>query len=463
MKKLLLLTTAVLWLLTASCASRAAADGAVLIGYYLAETDQINHHAAAQAELPLAPVTPAQAVLLTHINFAFLDLNAAGECDFEQGSDPAQAALLIGELSRLKQHNPTLRILFSLGGWSNTNDASVSVARYRHAAASPKARSRLAASCLRLLQQYDFDGIDIDWEYPRRADAANFLALLKEFRRQLDLASRQRARPYQLTMAGAGDAFNLARTYLLLPQIAQQLDYLNLMAYDLNGPWQARSNHHAHLFGAAGEALYENPLRALPFKPALSPRLLARRFPSPFALTVDAAVQQYLQAGVPPAKLVLGVPFYGRALFQAGAAGQGLHQAFVTPAAEVYEGDPTLLAGCDSCAGRNEPRLASFAEIRRMLEGNFGYQRYFGDDTKAAWLYHPEQKIFVSYDDAEALRYKTAYLKQQGLAGVMLWRLGQDDAEDTLLQTLHQSLHGSDDSAPDLSGGRHYRSAEVRH
>lgn len=428
----------------------------VVIGYYLLEKEQINHYDEGKIEFPVSAITPEKARMLSHINYSFLNLDEQGQCALEEGTDAAMARKVFNELQALKTHNTNLRILFSLGGWAYTNDDSPTVERYRNAAASAEARKKMASSCISFMREYGFDGIDIDWEYPRAADADNFVALLKEIRRQL-LKQKHPGKPaYQLTIAAAGGAFNMARTYLQLPRIAAQLDYINLMSYDLNGPWEQQTNHNAHLYGDASEHLFDNPLRSLVFKPALNNRQMEKRFPSPFALTVDAAVQQYLRAGVPASKLVLGLPFYGRAFFQVGPDKQGLHQAFVTAAGDVYQGDPGLLKGCDACVARNDPRVASYADIKKLLAADLGYLRFFGADTRVPWLYNPDEKIFVSYDDEESFMYKTAYIKKYKLAGAMFWHLGQDDEQGSLLQSLHQYLNASTNKA-DLSGGLQYQ------
>ncbi|MCU6434275.1 glycoside hydrolase family 18 protein [Undibacterium sp. Jales W-56] len=432
------------------------ADSHVVIGYYLLEKEQINHYPEA-AEFPVVRITPAKAAMLTHINFSFININPAGECDLPEGVAADKAALVFRELMALKKYNPRLRILFSVGGWAYSNDSSPTVNRYRDAVSTPESRRRLATSCIAFMRHYAFDGIDIDWEYPRPQDAGHFVALLTEIRRQLTQENLHRAKkPYQLTIAGPGDTANMARYYPQLLAIVEQLDYINLMSYDLNGVWQKLSNHNAHLFGDPGEPLIANPLRNLATSAGMDQVNMEKLFPSPLANTVDAAVKQYLRAGVPASKMVLGMPFYGRAFFQVTPKNRGLYQSFVTESAENYQGDPSLLIGCDACTQRKEPRMASYAEIQAMLKADLGYVRYFSRESKVPWLWHPEKHIFVSYDDEVSLEYKTAYLKQQGLAGAMFWHLGQDDQQGSLLRTLHRGLSQPTPPHVDLSGGIHY-------
>jgi len=178
--------------------------GHVVIGYYLLEKEQINHYADDALAFPISRITPEKAMMLTHINYSFQNLNEAGECALETGTDPDKAAEVFGRLTALKKYNPNLRILFSLGGWAYTNDDSPSAVRYRDAASTAARRQKMAASCIGFMKRYGFDGIDIDWEYPRKEDAGNFVALLTEIRRQLTVENRRRKRQYQLTIAGAG-------------------------------------------------------------------------------------------------------------------------------------------------------------------------------------------------------------------------------------------------------------------
>lgn len=428
----------------------------VVMAYYALDKEEINHYDEGKVAFPVSAITAEKARMLTHLNFSFLTISEDGKCILEEGTKLPAAAKIFHELQGLKKHNPNLRLQFSIGGWGFSNDESPTVGRYRTAAATAENRKKLTQSCVGMVREYGFDGIDFDWEYPRAEDAQNFVELLKEMRTQL--GQLRATRPGnklapQLTIAVAGGAFNMARTYLHLPQIAAQVDYINLMSYDLTGPWEKLTNHNAHLFGDAREHMFDNPLRALPIKPALSKKALEQRFPSPLPLTVDATVQQYLYAGVPAIKLVLGLPFYGRAYFQVEAGeNRGLYQPFVTPAGDVYAGDPSLLAGCDTCTARKDPRMPGFGEIKKLLAANLGYQSYFSNETKVPWIYNAEKKIFISYDNEISFAYKIAYLKKYKLAGAMFWHLGQDDEEGSLLRSLYTGLYPEEG----LKGGLHY-------
>lgn len=183
--------------------------------------------------------------MLTHINYAFIGINSQLECDFIDVEKADAETQIIAELQALKNWNADLKILFSVGGWAESNDAAETVSRYRDAFA-PANREHFVSSCVAFMQQHGFDGIDIDWEYPRAEDVDNFIAGLAAMRNQLDA----RGNGELVTIAGAGGAFFLSRYYSKLAAIVEQLDFINLMTYDLNGPWNGvtKTNFHAHLY-----------------------------------------------------------------------------------------------------------------------------------------------------------------------------------------------------------------------
>lgn len=307
-----------------------------VIGYYFIPTNQINNYTETDTSIvpfPVSNITPAKAKQLTHINFSFLDINSDLECAWDPATIDAKARDVVGRLTALKAHNPSLRIMFSIGGWYYSNDLGVSHANYVNAVKTPAARTKFAQSCVRIMKDYGFDGVDIDWEYPQSSEVDGFVAALQEIRALLNQQTQtdgRQALPYQLTIAGAGGAFFLSRYYSKLPQIVASLDYINLMTYDLAGPWEKITNHQAALFGDSAGPTFYNALREANL--GWSWEELTRAFPSPFSLTVDAAVQQHLMLeGVPSSKIVMGVPFYGRAFKGVSGSNGGQYSSHSTP------------------------------------------------------------------------------------------------------------------------------------
>nr|ADW77627.1 chitinase 40 [Serratia marcescens] len=130
-----------------------------VIGYYFIPTNQINNYTETDTSVvpfPVSNITPAKAKQLTHINFSFLDINSNLECAWDPATNDAKARDVVNRLTALKAHNPSLRIMFSIGGWYYSNDLGVSHANYVNAVKTPAARTKFAQSCVRIMKDYGF-------------------------------------------------------------------------------------------------------------------------------------------------------------------------------------------------------------------------------------------------------------------------------------------------------------------
>jgi len=360
-------------------------------------------------------LTRIQTEKITHINYAFSNISPEGECVL--GDVDADTARFFGignsvngtpdvidgergnfhQLALLKQKNPNLRVLISIGGWTWSE-------HFSDAALSENSRMKFVKSCLDLyLVRYgeSFDGVDIDWEFPvsgglkpgRTEDKHNFTLLLEEFRQQMDVLQQTTGRKYLLTIAGPAAPDGMGR--MELSEIHKVLDWINVMAYD---------------FHVAEEPVtgFLSPLYGSPRDPDQNSKTF---------LNGDAAVRGYLAAGVPAKKIVLGIPFYGRAW--TGATGDGLFAPAAGPARGMYE-----------------PGYMDYTEIFQGPLKNF--QRHWDDQAKAPWLFDPSSGTFITYDDTESIQWKAKYIQENGLGGAMIWELGSDGGK--LLEPLSDSL-----------------------
>jgi chitinase len=349
-----------------------------------------NYH---PADLPAAQ--------LTHVNYAFATIDRDGRIAIADRKSalertyPGEAKNhgVLRQLQLLKQRNPHLRTLISVGGWTMS-------AGFSDAAATERARDTFALSCIDLLTRHGFDGVDIDWEYPggggkegnkaRPQDTQNFTLLLAELRRQLDNRARIDGRPYLLTVAAPAGQWAVAR--FDLARLHPLVDWINLMAYDLANASSEITAFHAPLFASSDD-----------------PRKDAKR------LSADAAVKTYLAAGVPPSKIVLGVPFYGRGWTGAAPTSHGLFQKHARPTPEKSRDTWT------------------YKEITTM----YGTQ-YYHPEAQAPWLYDDRTGNLVTFDNPRSLAAKADYVLKQRLGGVMIWEITEDDG--TLLPALSTAL-----------------------
>ncbi|HEX2863741.1 MAG TPA: glycoside hydrolase family 18 protein, partial [Deinococcales bacterium] len=345
---------------------------------------------------------------LTHINYAFAKINEDGTCamtdpwadvqkPFPGDTENLPFKGLFHQMQLLKEKNPKLKVLMSVGGWSLSK-------YFSNVAATAAARDKFAASCVKtFITDYPgvFDGLDIDWEYPvgggdggnivRPTDRSNATMLFAELRRQLFEAGLRDGKQYLLT--AALPAATRGNTSYDLEKVAPMLDLVNVMTYDLNGTWGAITNHNS--------PLYANPADPTP---------AADRA----VLNIDGTVKLYEAAGVPAAKIVIGAPFYGHAFVKADPAGGGLFQKF---------------------AGGPDPTPA-YKQIATMLPtATAGWD----DAAKVPYLLDASN-TFITYDDPRSLAEKAGYVKANGLGGVMFWEISQDDAAHSLVNALWGAL-----------------------
>ena len=181
---------------------------------------------------------------LTRINYAFANIQD-GRIVTGSPVDEANFATLVG----LKQQNPSLQVLVSVGGWLWSGNFS-------DTALTKQSRSRFIDSVVEFVDRYKLDGLDIDWEYPgmtgagnrfRPEDKRNYTLLLKELRARFDREQRRVGRPLLLSVAAGSSSDFIAHTEM--NRVQRYLDTVNLMAYDYYEPGSDKiSGNHAPLY-----------------------------------------------------------------------------------------------------------------------------------------------------------------------------------------------------------------------
>ena len=326
---------------------------------------------------------------VTRINFAFANIKG-GRMVTGYASDEEN----FRRLAALRNENPSLTVLVSVGGWLGSGSFS-------DVALTGQSRKIFADSVMDFLKRYDLDGLDVDWEYPgmagaghpfRAEDKQNFTLLLQELREQFDRAARASGKKFYLTIAAGATADYLAHTEI--EKVQRYVDTVDLMAYDFTAAsFDPVTGHH--------EPLFTNPA--------------ATRSES-----ADASVLAFERAGVPSTKIVLGVAFYGHLWGGVADTNHGLFQPGKPVASD----------------------FATYAVITGNMLGH-GFTRYWDSAASAPDLYSAEQKVFVSYEDPESLAAKCGYIQAHKLGGIMFWEY-MDDPSGTLLRTIDDSLHRAD-------------------
>ena len=327
---------------------------------------------------------------LTHINYAFALVNDDGEIYFR---NEARSAAHLAQLQALKAKNPDLKLLVSVGGWGADG--------FSDAALTEESRELFARTGIDMVKQYGLDGIDINWEFPgqpgpgivyRPEDQQNFTYMMRELRRQADELSDERGLSGndRILVTIASNDNQRFFDYTEMHLVHQYLDFVNVMSYDMLSVGSRATGHHTGLFQGGPDA----PSR-----------------------TLESSVRIHLDAGIPREKIVIGAAFYGRGWTGVNPENNGLYQAV----GEWY-GAP------------------AYSRIKAEYINTNGFTRYWDDTAKSPWVWNPESRTFISYDDPESLMHKARFVREMGLGGIMYWH-HRHDPEEELLDAIYTHLN----------------------
>ena len=321
---------------------------------------------------------------ITHINYAFVDVQNGKAFLANEVTDVEN----FKKLNALKEQNPDLKILISIGGWAWSKNFSDAVL-------TAEGQKTFAKSAVEIIKKYDLDGVDIDWEYPaiegaegnifRPEDKQNYTLMFAAIRAELDALEKETEKKYLLTTAVGGSQEFIDNTEMAKAQ--EYLDYVNVMTYDYLS--KEIAINHTNL---EPSDKYENSGSA------------------------SKSIQAYIAAGVPADKLVMGIAFYSR----------------------VYE----LKKGWKNGIGEpivKQTEGKGYTAIKDSLVNQNEYFRYWDDAAKAPYLFNFYKGIFISYDDEESVKAKCQYVMENGMAGVMFWEYSSDP-KGFLLNTINQNL-----------------------
>ncbi|XP_023723097.2 acidic mammalian chitinase [Cryptotermes secundus] len=288
--------------------------------------------------------------LCTHVIYAFVGL---------QYNDDVRIMDSWNEIDKggfqrfndLRKRNPSLKTLVAIGGW---NEGSAS---YSSVVNDASRRAAFVNNIVKFVGEYGFDGFDLDWEYPaQRGGAATdknaFSLLLRELRTEFDKHG------YLLSAAVASAAASASLSYDI-SELGKYLDFINVMTYDLHGPWDPVTGHNAPLYAGSNDD----------------------------GLTVDAAIQYWINQGAPREKIILGIGTYGRTFT-------------LTSSSQCIMGAPANGAG-NSGPYTREGGTLGYNEI---CEEQSTWMEVWDDQQKVPYACKGNQ--WVGYDNVKSTLYK---------------------------------------------------------
>ncbi|POY38296.1 glycoside hydrolase [Solitalea longa] len=320
-----------------------------------------------------AKVVPAEKI--THVIYSFCHLKG-NKLNVDKGTD----SLTIQELVALKKKNPQLKVLLSLGGWEGCPTCS-------DAFSTAAGRAEFAQSVKQLTDYFKTDGIDLDWEYPAiegppghkytAEDKPNFTALVTELRKVL-------GKKMSISFAAGGFQKALEES-IDWKNVMPQVDFVNLMSYDLVNGYSVITGHHTGLYSSVQQKE-----------------------------STDNAVTYLISHGVSAKQIVIGAAFYGRMWENVPFANNGLYQS-----------------------GKFKTGI-SYSQIADVYLKDKDFVYNWDDIVKAPYLYNAKLMQYITFDDKKSIELKTQYAKDKKLGGIMFWEVKDDAKQDGLLDVIER-------------------------
>ncbi|MCH6199899.1 glycoside hydrolase family 18 protein [Aquiflexum sp. LQ15W] len=339
---------------------------------------------------------------LTHIIFSFTVV-IDGEMKFGK---PEISGPKLEALVKQKERNPSLKVMVACGGWGADGFSDMAL--------TAESREKFIQSTRDFIEEYQVDGIDIDWEYPgisgagtkaRPEDTLNFTQLMKGLREMLDTFDK----PKILTFASAG--WERYYDFIEVHEVMKYADFMNVMTYDQVSGESIYTGHHTPLGHVSND-----DITGTPFQVHLDSLFDVGESPDKDPRSVEKIVSFLIQEGVKPEQIIIGAAFYGRVWKGVPPTNQGLYQR----SRDIHIG------------------WLAYHHIRNRYESDSSFQRFWDDKAKAPYLYQNMDSLMVSYDDTVSVTLKTRFAIENKLGGIMFWELGNDTKDSgSLLDAIY--------------------------
>ncbi|ERN08436.1 hypothetical protein AMTRI_Chr12g237290 [Amborella trichopoda] len=307
----------------------------------------------------------------THLYYAFLEMDPL---TFKLRISPNESVLLSEFTAGIKQRDPRVKTLVSIGGGGSNSTA------FALMASSKPSRKIFIDSTVEVARKFGLHGLDLDWEFPANPnEMASLAKLFFEWRGAIEAEAYSSRRPRLLLTAAVyfSPKFFLSDTPRSYPSkaIKYHLDWVNAMCFDYRGSWDtSKTGAHAALYDPKSN------------------------------ISTSYGIDAWVRSGVPQSKLVMGLPLYGRTwkLKDPNVHGIG------APAVGVGPGDTGVL---------------TYTEVVQFKSANNGTVVY-DRTTVSTYLYAGDS--WVGYDDAQSTVGKIRFAITRHIRGYFFWAVSYD-------------------------------------
>ena len=293
--------------------------------------------------------------------------------------DNKKDSLILINVVNQKKKYPKLKVLVSLGGWGGCETCS-------DIFSSKEARTEFAISTADIIESFNADGIDLDWEYPgisgypghsyKLEDRENFTDLIIQLRKYM--------RKGHILSFAAGASNRFFENSIEWDKVMPLVDNVNLMTYDFYGSGSNKTGHHT----------------------ALSSNEFQNR-------SAESSIEALTNLGVNPKQIFIGGAFYIKTFKNVANINNGLNQ---------------------NAEWNRSYNQISFEDVR----SNFNF--YWDSLANSPYAYDSINKIFATFDDHKSIKLKSQYALDKKLGGIMFWQLMNDQKRNGLLSTMVKTI-----------------------
>lgn len=319
--------------------------------------------------------------LCTHIVFAFGWLKRGKLSSFEANDETKDKKKgLYERISELKSKNSNLKTLLAIGGWSFGTE------KFKEMSGSRYSRQIFILDSITYLRNRSFDGLDIDWEYPKgEDDKKNYVSLLKELNEAFEAEAKETKTPKLLLTAAVPAGAESIKGGFDVPEVSKYLDFINLMAYDFHGKWESVTGHNSPLYAPSSDSQWRQQL------------------------CTDFAADMWVRLGAPKEKIVIGMGTYGRSFTLADPDKNGVNVA--------------AKGGGKAGVYTREEGFLAYYEICEILKSGATY--VWDEEMKVPFTFYDDQ--WIGFDDERSILTKLKWVKENGYGGAMVWTVDMDD------------------------------------
>ncbi|KAI3962264.1 hypothetical protein MKW92_015862 [Papaver armeniacum] len=329
------------------------------------------------------PPSSIPASCYTHVIYAFVNPDLRANFTVKLTSEDKK---WMPELTRhLHSNNPSVKVFLGTGGAGDEAKEAMSAM-----ACQKNNRKNFIQSIIQVARKYSYDGVNLGWEFPNGESGMKDLAsLLTELREAIDQEARQtgkRKLGMSISVYFAPDLGLMSDSCSRYPAetIASKVDFVNVMCYDYAGNWDtSRTGSIAALNNKSGDKY-----------------------------CTSYGIQEWIKAGVPSTKLVMGLPLYGRTWKLRDQNNNGI-------------GAPAVGIGPQDDDYTEAYMVYSNVVIFNSKHG--ATERY---DPETVSYYSHAGTNWISYDGERSIEAKVRYARENALVDITSLRLDKTTRTD---------------------------------